>query len=72
MAEKSAILANDGSELPGNLQWRFQSSDYSIKVTKFEDTDGRVIGTFTGEMKDALDKSKVWYLVDGKFSIIRK
>ncbi len=71
-AEKSAILANDGSELPGNLQWRFQSSDYSIKVTKFEDTDGRVIGTFTGEMKDALDKSKVWYLVDGKFSIIRK
>ncbi len=71
-AEKSAILANDGSELPGNLQWRFQSSDYSIKVTKFEDTDGRVIGTFTGELKDALDKTKVWYMVDGKFSIIRK
>ena len=71
-ADKATILMNDGSALPGDLQWRFQASEYSITLTKFEDTEGRVIGTFNGELKDALDKTKLWYLIDGKFNVIRK
>lgn len=71
-AEKSAIYMNDGSDLPGNVQWRFQSSEYSIKLSKFEDVDGRIIGTFNADLKDALDKTKTWYLVGGKFNILRK
>ena len=71
-ADKATIVMNDGSALPGDLQWRFQASDYSITLTKFEDIDGRIIGTFNGELKDALDKTKTWYLVDGKFNVVRK
>ncbi len=70
-AEKSTVLMNDGSPLPGNLQWRFQSSDYTIKVEKFEDVDGQIKGSFTAEMKDAAEKGKIMYLVNGTFDIVR-
>ena len=70
-AEKSTVLMNDGSPLPGNLQWRFQSSDYTIKVEKFEDIGGQIKGTFTAEMKDAAEKGKIMYLVNGTFDIVR-
>lgn len=70
-AEDSVILINDGTTDQSQVQWKFQSTDYSIKITDFEGVDGRIKGTFSGEVGDRTQKGKVKYIVDGKFDIKR-
>lgn len=68
-AEDSIINMNDGTTDPNVIQWKFQSTDYSITVTDF--SAKRIVGTFSAEMGDRTQKGKTIYLVDGKFDIAR-
>lgn len=67
----SAILMNDGTTDQSQIQWKYQSTDYSLTVTDFEAVDGRVKGTFNAEMGDRTKKGATKYIVDGKFDIKR-
>lgn len=70
-AEETVVLMNDGTTDQSQVQWKYQSTDYTIKVTDFEAVDGRIKGTFSGEMGDRVEKGKTKYIVDGKFDIKR-
>ena len=70
-AADTKMLMNDGTTDQSQVQWKYQSTDYTIKITDFEAVDGRVKGTFSGEMGDATKKGAVKYIVDGKFDIKR-
>ncbi len=70
-AEESVLLMNDGTTDQNQVQWKYQSTDYSITISDFEGQGSRVKGTFSAEMGDRTQKGKVIYLVDGKFDIRR-
>lgn len=69
-AEDSAILMNDGSNDQATVQWQFQAVDYTLTLTAFDDVGGRVKGTFSAKMGDAINKGKFVY-VQGSFDIKR-
>ncbi|GEM_PF-2533039 len=70
-AEDSTLLMNDGTTDQSQVQWKYQSTDYSITITDFEGVDGRIKGKFSAEMGDATKQGAKIYLVDGKFNIKR-
>ncbi|MSP90956.1 MAG: hypothetical protein EXR79_04000 [Myxococcales bacterium] len=70
--DKSLLLLNDGTNDQTRQQWKWQSSDYTIKVNKFEDKNGRVKGTFSGQMADTANKANKIFVLDGVFDVERK
>ncbi len=65
-------LFNDGSELPGTTQWRFVSSEYDLTLEEFGPAnEGRVKGTFTGQLEDQLGGDPI-SLSEGYFDVPRK
>lgn len=70
-APDTVILMNDGTTDQDKVQWKYQSTEYSVTVTDFEAVDGRIKGTFNCELGDATQQGKVKYIVDGKFDIKR-
>ncbi|MCO4760394.1 MAG: hypothetical protein KC502_02745 [Myxococcales bacterium] len=69
-AEDSAILMNDGGNDQDKVQWQFQAVDYTLQLTAFDDVGGRIKGSFSAKMGDALNKGKFIYL-QGTFDIKR-
>lgn len=68
----SVLLLNDGTNDQLVQQWKWQSSDYTIKVTKFDDKNGRVKGTFSGQLTDTANKANKIFVLDGVFDVERK
>ncbi len=69
-AEDTAILMNDGSNDQSQVQWQFQAVDYTLDVTSFDDVGGRIKGTISAKLGDAINKGKFVY-IDGAFDIKR-
>lgn len=69
-AEDTAILMNDGSNAQDKVQWQYQSVDYTLTLTAFDDVGGRIKGTFSAKLGDAINKGKFVY-VQGNFDIKR-
>ena len=69
-AEDSAIWMNDGSNDQATVQWQFQAVDYTVALTAFDDVGGRIKGTFSAKLGDAINKGKFIY-VEGSFDIKR-
>ena len=69
-AEDTAILMNDGSNDQNQVQWQFQAVDYTLDITGFDDIGGRIKGTFSAKLGDAINKGKFLY-AEGNFDIKR-
>jgi len=68
----AVYLFNDGSELPGDMQWRYVSSEYEVTLEEFGPAnEGRVKGTFSGVLADQTGGDPV-VLSDGFFDVPRK
>ncbi|MBM4371024.1 MAG: hypothetical protein FJ098_05180, partial [Deltaproteobacteria bacterium] len=68
----AVFLFNDGSELTGELQWRYLSSEYEVTLEEFGPAnEGRVKGTFSGVLQDQLGGDPVT-LSEGYFDVPRK
>ncbi len=70
-AGETNILCNDGSNDQTKVQWLWGGSDYDIVVSQFEDVGGRIVGTFSAELINQIDKKSKAYLVNGSFDIKR-
>jgi hypothetical protein len=71
-APDSVILVNDGSNDQTQVQWIWKSADYDMELTDFgELSSGRIVGTFSAELMNQVDKTTKAYLVGGKFDIQR-
>lgn len=66
----SSINMNDGSNDQSQVQWRYQAVEYNVTISEFGDIGGRVKGTFSAEMHDALQKGNVFF-IEGTFDIKR-
>ncbi|HAN30986.1 MAG TPA: hypothetical protein DCQ06_05260 [Myxococcales bacterium] len=69
-AEDTAILMNDGSNDQNQVQWQFQAVDYTLDITAFDDVGGRIKGTLSAKMGDAINKGQFLY-IEGSFDIKR-
>jgi hypothetical protein len=68
----AVYLFNDGSELQGEMQWRYISSEYDLTLEEFGPAnEGRVKGTFSGKLEDQLGGDPV-NLSEGYFDVPRK
>ncbi len=68
----AVYLFNDGSELEGEMQWRYVSAEYDVTLEEFGPAnEGRVKGTFAGQLQDQLGGDPV-NLSDGLFDVPRK
>ena len=68
----AVYLFNDGSELQGDMQWRYVSSEYEVTLEEFGPAnEGRVKGTFSGVLADQTGGDPV-VLSDGYFDVPRK
>jgi len=68
----AVFLFNDGSELQGEMQWRYISSEYDVTLEEFGPAnEGRAKGTFSGVLQDQLGGDPV-SLSDGYFDVPRK
>ncbi|MFH1532544.1 MAG: hypothetical protein ABIK09_17610 [Pseudomonadota bacterium] len=68
----AVYLFNDGSELQGDMQWRYVSSEYDVTLEEFGPAnEGRVKGTFSGQLQDQLGGDPV-NLSEGNFDVPRK
>jgi hypothetical protein len=63
------ILYNDGSDI-GGAQWKYQSVEYDLELSKFESKGGRVKGVFTGALTPDGGKSTI-PLTDCFFDVVR-
>ena len=65
-------MVNDGSNDQTQVQWIWKSADYDMELTDFgELSSGRIVGTFSAELMNQVDKTTKAYLVGGKFDIQR-
>ena len=68
----AVYLFNDGSELQGEMQWRYVSAEYDVTLEEFGPAnEGRVKGTFSGQLQDQLGGDPV-NLSEGYFDVQRK
>lgn len=71
-AADSVIMVNDGSNDQTQVQWIWKSADYDMELTEFgEINSGRIVGTFSAELINTVDKTTKAWLVGGKFDIQR-
>lgn len=68
-APEANVLMNDGSNDQATLQWLYQASDYTIQIDEFGAPGGRVKGSFTAELTNALDNSLIY--LNGSFDVAR-
>lgn len=66
-ASETLISMGDGSGRAGGKH-PWQAADYDVEITTFEDSGGRVIGTFSAELVNGKQKK---YLKNGVFDIKR-
>lgn len=72
-AADTKILVNDGSNDQTQVQWLYAAADYDLELTEFGDiSTGRIVGTFSAELINTVDKKTPLYLIDGSFDIVRQ
>jgi len=66
-------VMNDATFVPTeDAQWLWSAEEYEIYIDEFGGQDGgRIKGTFSAVLVNALDGSKA-YLLDGQFDVARK
>ena len=72
-APDSVIMVNDSSNDQTQVQWIWKSADYDMELTEFGDINtGRIVGTFSSDLINTVDKTTKAYLTGGKFDIVHK
>lgn len=71
------VLFNDGTQDPSVVQWKYASEVYDITLSTFEDVGGRVIGSFSGTLREQVAEGEpasevVVTVTDGYFDVPRK
>jgi hypothetical protein len=70
-AVRVKIRFNDGTSLPGELQWKYEAKTYLVVLQEFGGKNGWVAGTFTCVMED-LTGGPAIELSNGYFAVPRK
>lgn len=72
-APETMVVMNDATFVPTeDAQWLWSAEEYEIYIDEFGEPDGgRIKGTFSAVLVNALDGSKA-YLLDGQFDVARK
>jgi hypothetical protein len=65
------IKFNDGTNLPNEIQWKYESKTYFVDLTEFGNKNGWLVGSFTCQMEDLTSGPGI-ELSNGTFSVPRK